>query len=113
MNHVPILCEVEDPATAEPDCDSYFVRVVFEKTGQYEWWSLRFVAKIDGRTMHVEKVFNFGNAAEILGRLHPWGLAQNAFPKYVLLTKEAADILRPAMSVPVFEYVFETSAVAS
>jgi hypothetical protein len=105
----PIVCIVEDPENAEPECDSVFALVRLSVEGGKQEWKLDFQLKINAGMSYLHHPFVTDNHYALLGRLHAWSRS-NGTNKHIFMTEEAAKILLPAMSVPVVEYTLATSS---
>ncbi len=113
MCSLPILQIVENPEIAKPNEDATFVRITFVQPGKHRFWKLRFATNFFGEVYAPGEGLSFGEDLALLGGLHHWSHSKSSFPKYIFMTSEAAEILIPAMSVPVVECVMtETMAVS-
>ena len=106
----PILCIVENPNTAEPRGEGKFARVSRVEIGGNRFWNLQFGLI---RSIHrlVRTVGDPVGDSQLLGNLHSWGQegknSKGQLPKYIYMSRESFDILKPLMSVPVVEYTLE------
>ena len=106
MSQLCTLRILNKPETIVPGCDSSFVCITTDVQAGMRWWKFRLSFQVGESFESPSGDFQTPDIAEIVDRLYSWSRKEQ-ITKFIFMTPEAAEMLRPHMATPAVEYRLE------